>query len=102
MATKNDPYAGLEEPSDEPMPKEDKPGDDEEGETVLIPKSFFGDQELKSGQQYYVEVVREYEDEVEVKYPKQVKEEKEKPTAKADMAMDAMMGENPGNPGNPY
>ena len=53
----------------------DKPEDKEEGgETALLPKSFFEGQELKAGEQYYVEVVRSYEDEVEVRYPHKVKE----------------------------
>lgn len=104
MPNENDPYSALEEGA-EPSPSSQEMGDKEAGETTLIPKSFFEGQELKPGQQYYVEIVREYEDEVEVKYPHQVKEEKgeksEKPTAKADAALDEMMGE-PANPGKEY
>jgi hypothetical protein len=73
-----------------------KPKADEGGETALLPKSFFEGKELKPGQQYYVEVVREYEDEVEVKYPHDVKE---KPTAEADTELEGMATDNPGNPG---
>lgn len=72
-------YPGMD--SDEASPSEtpdtpDKPKDDsEEGETALLPKSFFEGKDLKPGEQYYVEIVRSYEDEVEVKYPHKVKDE---------------------------
>jgi hypothetical protein len=93
----NDPYAALG--SDEPTEKPKEKSKDD-GETALLSKSFFAGQEVKPGEQYYVEVVRSYEDEVEVKYPKQVKEDKEKPTAEADTALDEMASEGGGNPGN--
>ena len=72
-------YPGMDE--DEASPSKsnesDKPDKKEDGETALLPKSFFEGQELKPGQQYYVEIVRSYEDEVEVKYPHKIKEEGE-------------------------
>lgn len=73
-------YPGMD---DDAEPMSNEPGEpphkesEEEGETALLPKSFFEGQELKPGQQYYVEIVRAYEDEVEVRYPHEVKEEGE-------------------------
>lgn len=93
----NDPYAALA--GSEPAETPEAPKSKEEGETALLSKSFFGGKQPKPGEQYYVEVVRLYEDEVEVKYPKEVKE---KPTAEADQAMDTMMSEGGDNPGKEY
>jgi hypothetical protein len=90
-----DHYSGMEDDSEAPESKSEK---EKGGETALLPKSFFEGKELKPGEQYYVEVVREYEDEVEVKYPHEVKEDK-KPTAEADSELEGMATENPGNPG---
>ncbi len=70
------------ETPDKPMEKK------EDGETALLPKSFFEGQELKPGQQYYVEVVRSYEDEVEVRYPHEVKGEEGEESA--DSKIEAM------------
>lgn len=87
-----DMYPGAEaEPSEtgDEMP-EKKEGKDEGGETALLPKSFFEGQSLKPGEQYYVEIVREYEDEVEVRYPHKVKDE-ESPESKIEA-----MGTEPG------
>jgi hypothetical protein len=98
----SDPYADLAgSDTGDTSQTAETPKGKEEGETALLSKSFFGGNQPKPGEQYYVEVVRLYEDEVEVKYPKQVKEEKEKPTAEADAALDAM-GEGEGNPGPGY
>lgn len=92
-------YPGTEdeaEPSmtgehDESMHKKE----DKDGETALLPKSFFEGQELKPGEQYYVEIVRAYEDEVLVKYPHKVKNEteEESPNSKLE-AMGTEMGGN--------
>ena len=74
-------YPGMSDDESSPSetPDPDKPEKkEEEGETALLPKSFFEGQTLKPGEQYYVEIVRSYEDEVEVRYPHKVKgEEKE-------------------------
>jgi hypothetical protein len=72
-------------------------GKEMDGETALLPKSFFEGKDTKPGDQFYVEVVRNYENEVEVRYGKE--EMKEKPTAEADEALEGMAKENPGNPG---
>jgi len=104
---KDSMYPGMDEDEDmhEDMDHEmdDKKGMDKEkdGETALLPKSFFEGQELKPGQQYYVEIVRAYEDEVEVKYPHEVKEEKEEEPSANDKiaAMGTEMGGNPGSGG---
>lgn len=87
-------YPGMDDDTDA---SPEKPKEDDAGNTALLPKDFFEGQELKPGQQYYVEVVRMYENEVEVKYPHEVKEEK--PTKEADDAIEAMATDNPGNPG---
>jgi len=71
----------------------------EDGETALLPKSFFEGQELKPGEQYYVEIVRQYEDEVEVKYPHKVKDEEpeeESGHSKLEAMGTEMGGSNPG------
>lgn len=43
---------------------------EEESETALLPKSLFGDKDLKPGSRCSIEVVAVYDDEVEVKYVK--------------------------------
>jgi hypothetical protein len=85
-------YPGMDEASPSETPEAPyKPKDDQEdGETALLPKSFFEGQSLEPGQQYYVEVVRSYEDEVEVKYPHKVKEEGEPDADDAGSKIDAM------------
>ena len=95
-------YLGMDDeasPSETPdtpdNPKEDK----DEGETALLPKSFFEGQELKPGEQYYVEIVRSYEDEVLVKYPHKIKDEE--PEESANSKLEAM-GSNPGDSGRGY
>jgi hypothetical protein len=101
----SDPYSALaDSDSGDTSETPQAPKGNEDGETALLSKSFFGGHQPKPGEQYYVEVVRSYEDEVEVKYPKQVKEEKEKPTAEADTALDAMgyETETDDNPGKEY
>lgn len=94
-------YPGMDEdeasPSNTPETPE-KEGKEDEGETALLPKSFFEGQELKPGQQYYVEIVRSYEDEVEVKYPHKVKEEGDGEES-ANSKLEAMGSEVGGNPG---
>ena len=97
---KDSMYPGMDE--EEPMSNE--PGEpphkesEEKGETALLPKSFFEGQEIKPGEQYYVEIVRSYEDEVEVRYPHKIKgEEGEEESADSKIEK---MGSNPGsNPG---
>jgi hypothetical protein len=85
-------YPGMSDdeasPSETPETPEKEMDDKEEGETALLPKSFFEGQELKAGEQYYVEVVREYEGEVEVRYPHKVKEAGK--NDEADGKLDAM------------
>ncbi len=76
MPDQEDYYGGMSdsmqgESSDDAPEKE---GDMEESETALLPKSFFEGKSLKPGDQFYVEVVREHEGEIEVKYPHDVKE----------------------------
>jgi hypothetical protein len=73
------------ESSDDPPEKQEE---GMEGETALLPKSFFEGKELKPGDQFYVEIVREHEGEVEVKYPHDEKKEK---SGMAD-SMDEMDG----------
>lgn len=85
-------YPGMDEDEMEAAPSKapdspEKPMEkkDEDGATALLPKSFFEGQELKPGEQYYVEIVRSYEDEVEVRYPHKVKgedDEEESPESK--------------------
>lgn len=94
-------YPGMDDeasPSETPdtpdNPKEDK----DEGETALLPKSFFEGQDLKPGEQYYVEVVRSYEDEVEVRYPHKVKDD-EPEEESANSKLEAM-GSSPGSGGS--
>jgi hypothetical protein len=60
-----DPGESSDDPPESPDDKKDM-----EGETALLPKSFFVGQDLKPGDEFYVEVVREHEGEVEVKYGK--------------------------------
>jgi len=97
-------YPGMD---DEPSPSEtpetpEKEQKEDEGETALLPKSFFEGQTLKPGEQYYVEIVRSYEDEVEVRYPHKIKGEEggeESPNSK----LEAMGTEsNPGASGGGY
>lgn len=85
---KDSMYPGMDEASpsetDGDVDRDKDMHKDEEGETALLPKSFFEGQELKPGEQYYVEIVRSYEDEVEVKYPHKVKEEGSEANDKID------------------
>lgn len=95
-------YPGMDDdasPSETPEGEHDesKPHKDEESETALLPKSFFEGQDLKPGEQYYVEVVRSYEDEVEVRYPHKVKDEPEEESANSKLEA---MGSSPGSGGN--
>lgn len=86
-------YPGADdEPSPSKTPEMPKKETDKEkdGETALLPKSFFEGQELKPGEQYYVEIVRSYEDEVEVRYPHKVKEEGEPDTDDANSKIESM------------
>lgn len=101
----DDLYPGMDdeaEPSktgehDESMPHKDK---EEDGETALLPKSFFEGQEIKPGEQYYVEIVRAYEDEVLIRYPHKIKGEEEESADDKIHAMGKEMGrDNPGNYG---
>jgi hypothetical protein len=90
------PGADEEEPSPTETPETpEKEGKEDEGESALLPKSFFEGQSLKPGQQYYVEIVREYESEVEVRYPHEVKGEEESGHDKLDAMGTEMGGENP-------
>lgn len=41
---------------------------DDGGETALIPKSMFGDAEVKPGDEIRLKVVRSFDDEIEVAY----------------------------------
>lgn len=101
-------YPGMDEDEADPSMTGSGEGatkkdEDSEGSTALLPKSFFEGQELKPGQQFYVEIVRSYEDEVEVKYPHQVKEEGQHDEANEKLdAMGAEMGTNPGASGGGY
>lgn len=99
MANKDPMYPGMDDDTDA---SPDKPKEDDAGNTALLPKDFFEGKDIKPGQQYYVEVVRLYENEVEVKYPHEVKEERA--TAEADDALESMAKEsNPGsNPSPTY
>lgn len=90
----DDEASPSETPDIPDNPKEDK----DEGETALLPKSFFEGQDLKPGEQYYVEVVRSYEDEVEVRYPHKVKDE-EPEEQSANSKLEAM-GSSPGSGGS--
>lgn len=65
-------------PTEEAMPAAESEPTDDVTETATLPKSFFGDKEKKPGDRCEVEVVRLYDDEVEVKYiPHADKEESE-------------------------
>lgn len=50
-----------------PSFKSDK-ADKAEGETSILPMSFFGGKEIKPGKRCQIEVVHTYGDEVEVRY----------------------------------
>src|SRR5258705_2354652 len=80
--------------------EKEHPKDEESHETALLPKSFFEGQEIKPGQQYYVEIVREYEDEVEVKYTHKEKDETEESADSKLEAMGTQVGSS--NPGPGY
>ncbi len=84
-------YPGMDDEEAEPSHtgEAEEREEKEEGETALLPKSFFEGQTLKPGEQYYVEIVRSYEDEVLVRYPHKVKGEEGE-------AMGTEMGSNPG------
>jgi hypothetical protein len=77
MATDSN-YPGMDDeasPFETPDDAPEKEHKEDEGATALLPKSFFEGKDIKPGEQYYVEIVRSYEDEVEVKYPHQIKGE---------------------------
>lgn len=95
MADDTNEYYGGESSDDAPeMPDEKEESKDMEGETALLPKSFFVGQDLKPGDEFYVEVVREHEGEVEVKYGKGPDKGKEKSAMGESMdAMDGMASE---------
>ena len=101
MKDSNYPGADEAEPSttDSEVDESKDMDKDSDGETALLPKSFFEGQELKPGQQYYVEIVRCYEDECEVRYPHKVKDEGSDANDKLD-AMGTEMGSD--NPGSEY
>jgi hypothetical protein len=91
-------YPGMDEaePSEAPSDGDsDMKGKDadKDGETALLPKSFFEGQSLKPGDQFYVEVVRSYEDEIEVKYGKKESMSEEK---SPDDKLSEMGSDNPG------
>lgn len=81
-------YPGMSDDESSPSETPESP-EKEEGETALLPKSFFEGQELKPGDQFYVEIVRSFESEVEVRYPHEVKEEGEDKDS-ANSKIDAM------------
>lgn len=81
------------EPSSTPeTPEKQDEGEDEN--TALLPKSFFEGKELKPGNRCMIEIVRPYEDEVEVRYVKHGSKEEESPNDKLE-AMGKEMGGNP-------
>lgn len=57
------PAAPAAGPGDQP----EKPESESQGETSILPKSFFGDRELKPGEKCDVEIVAVHESDVEVK-----------------------------------
>ena len=62
-----DTYAGEpKESAEDSAETEDQTGTDEP--TALLPKSLFGDKDLKPGRACKVKVMRVYDDEVEVAY----------------------------------
>lgn len=96
-------YPGAD---DEPSPSEtpdtpDNPKEDKDENTALLPKDFFGDKELKPGNQCTIEIVRSYEDEVEVRYVKHEDESKEPEEESANSKLEAM-GSSPGDSGRGY
>jgi hypothetical protein len=90
-------------PSETPETPEDKSQADEESDTGLLPKSFFGDKELKPGNRCTVEIVRCYEDECEVKYVKHGDAKTEPDEDDAHSKLEAMGTEsNSGDSGGGY
>lgn len=92
MADQNqdsDPFEDAE-PTPEPKPDESESEDVEKGEgesesaTGLLPKTFFGSKPLTPGTKCSVEIVKAYEDEVQVRYIPH----KESKTAKAEKVDD--------------
>src|SRR5260370_32100415 len=98
-------YPGMDSDEAEPSTtdgerdgaEKEHPKDEESGETALLPKSFFEGQEIKPGEQYYVEIVREYEDEVEIRYPHKIKGEEGEDKESPDDKLSAMGTDNTGH-----
>jgi len=70
-----DPYTIDQQEPNQAPPMDDGAGGESarDGETALLPKSIFGNKELEPGAKCTFEVVKTYEDEVEVKYSKEAK-----------------------------
>ena len=75
--------------------KSDQQSDNKEGATALIPKTLLGGKKFNVGDEVVLEIVHEYEDEVEVKYASEKPDKKpstpETP-ASADEEIDMMAG----------
>src|SRR5574342_131837 len=86
---------------DEVSEKDDSPMEEEdEGEaTALLPKSILGGKEFKPGEEVVLQIKAVYDDEVEVAYAKEKKDDKEdmsmdketKPMSESMKKMDEMM-----------
>jgi hypothetical protein len=81
-------YPGAEDESSE-APETDKQEKDE-SDTALVSKEFLGG-DCKPGDKYTVEVVREYEDEAEIKLAKSKSDESD-----ANSKLDAMSSDSEG------
>lgn len=65
-----------DEPDSNPMPSKEKSAETE-SENALLPKSFFQGKDLEPGKHCKVEVVRVFDDEVEVRYIRHDEKKKE-------------------------
>jgi hypothetical protein len=90
MATQDANYPGAEDDSSDQEQSDTTEKD--ESQTALLPKSFFGSKDLKPGHKCTVEIVRLFEDEAEVKYLPESKEESGE-KSNADAALESMATE---------
>ena len=85
------PPAADEPKAQEPVEDRSEQQQDDDSATALIPKSLLGDKEFKAGDEVVLKIVHIYEDEVEVEYAKEGKEDM---YAESESAMDsAVTGE---------